>query len=415
MSGRAGRILRRLRALAEAGPDPRGGVSRPGFSPAHARAVLLAARWMRDAGLEVSADAVGNLYGVWRPRGADASGPVLLAGSHLDTVPNGGRFDGALGVVAAIDALAALVQRGALTRPTGVVAFVEEEGTVSTTGCVGSRFAAGQLELAAVRSLRDPDGRPLGERIDTFLEVLRREVGLASGRGPRVRGYLELHVEQGPVLDREGVTVAAVEAVVGIAHADVRFEGAANHAGTTPMDARRDALWGGAEFALACRRLGLDRSGRAVVTNGLIGVEPGATNVVPGACTVRVEVRAPTSREMDEVRRAVEAAARGAAGHHRLEATVSGWQEIAPQALDPGVQAAVREAARELGLPCKIMPSWAGHDAAPMAAAAPAGMLFVPSVGGISHAPGEYTRPEHVAAGVEVLEAALARLDRALP
>jgi len=238
--------------------------------------------------------------------------------------------------------------------------------------------------------------------------------GVACVERPPLAAYLEAHVEQGPVLDTEGRPAAAVEAIVGISRTTARFVGQANHAGTTPMHLRRDALWGAAELALAVRDLARASDGRAVATVGVFEVRPGATNVVPGAATMRIELRSPDEARLAALRAEVERLAEAASARHGLALTLDPWHLSAPVAMDPLVLRATQDALADAGLPRFTMPSWAGHDAKVLAGHVPVGMLFVPSVGGVSHAPDEHTRPEDCTHAAALLLHAARRVDAAL-
>ena len=325
-----------------------GGANRLGGSPEEDEAYRLASLWMAEAGLDVEADAAGNLIG--RSRGRDPTLPEIWSGSHLDSVPNGGRFDGALGVVAAVEAVERL---GVRDRTLGAVAFRAEE-----TGCHGSRarVAAGGLPGA----------------------------------------FVEVHVEQGPVLERAAAPLGLVTGVVGLARGEIAFEGRAAHAGTTPMDAREDALVAAAEFVLALREAARRVDG-AVATVGRLEVEPGAANVVPGRVRLVYDVRAPDDARLDAVLAAVPSPPT-----YRTRPV-----DLAGTASD-----VLRAALERADVPIVELPSGAGHDAAILAAAGvPTAMLFVRSLnGGASHSPDEHSSPDDVALAVDVLTATLARL-----
>ena len=398
----AARLRRRLEELAQIGRTPEGGVTRLSYRPEHAAAVRLAAEWMRQAGAPAGVDAWGNLHGV--VPGAEAALAPVAAGSHLDTVPNGGIFDGALGVVAAIEAAQALRDAGIrLARPLLLLALAEEEGTSFGVGCLGSLGVVGRAP--APDSIHDRDGVTAAALLRSF------DPGVVQAPlSPPMAAYLELHIEQGPVLAANGAPLAAVEAIVGIERAVFTFRGQANHAGTTPMDARRDALWGAAELVAQVRALARETEGRAVATVGRLTVAPGATNVVPGAAEMTVEIRSADTPTLEALRTAVEQAGRTSAGRYELGLEMTAWRAELPAPLDPGVRAAIVQAAGDLGWPIMTMPSWAGHDAKILSTRVPAGMIFVPSDRGISHSPEEHTSWEDAARGAQVLCRAIERL-----
>ena len=341
------RIFERLEELYAIGGGP--GANRPAYSPAEDEAIELAARWMSAAGLEVERDAAGNLIG--RLGGTRPKLPELWTGSHLDSVPAGGRFDGALGVVGGIEAVERL---GGQERTIAVVSFRGEE-----VGCLGSRARTS-------------------------------EIGELPG------AFVELHIEQGPRLDRAGVPLAVVPAIVGYARGELTLIGRAGHAGTTPMDDRDDALVAAAERVLAIREAALGIPD-AVATVGRMVVEPGGVNVIPSAVTLSVDARAPDRERLDRLTAAV-----------GFEPTLC----VQPVAMDEAVCAAIRAAIEELDLPVVELPSGAGHDAGILAAAGvPSAMLFVRSLnGGVSHSPEELSSPEDVALAVEALGRTLERL-----
>lgn len=392
------RLLRDLEDLARIGKQANGGLRRPGFGPEVAEAAARVAGWMREAGMTAGCDAWGNAIGLLP--GAGGGAPVCV-GSHLDTVPDGGRYDGAMGVLAGI-AVARALGPGRLRRPLAVVGFADEEGNAFGVGCLASRIYVGE------------DVGPARARVRAALDA-RGDGGLPRVELPRPAAYLELHLEQGPVLDRDGDLVAAVDAIAGIDRADASFLGEANHAGTTPMDARRDALCGAAAWVLAVRDLAAGSGGRAVATVGMAVVHPGATNVIPGRVDLRLEVRAPEAGALAEVGAACEAAAHRVAAARGLAATVGGWHRTVPVALDRALVGDVRSALGDCGLGDRVLPSWAGHDAKVMAGAGvPAAMVFAATRGGRSHCPEESVADEAVAAAAAVLLRAVERADARL-
>jgi hydantoinase/carbamoylase family amidase len=389
--------------LGAVGRTAEGGVTRLSYRAEHAEAARLTAGWMREAGAEVGVDRWGNLFGV--VPGADRARPPVAAGSHLDTVPNGGIFDGALGVVAAIEAAAALREAGvALRHPLLLLAFAEEEGVSFGVGCLGSRGVAGRAP--DLDSLADRGGRRAADAIRAF------DPGVPRMEMPTpMAAYLELHIEQGPILERRGTPLAAVDAIVGIARMAFVFRGEPNHAGTTPMNARRDALWGAADLIVRVREIAQATQGRAVGTVGQCAVSPGVANVIPGRAEVIVEVRSADGRVLDDLCAEIKSTASACAGRYELEVDHHPWWTEPALPLDPRVRGEVAEAARDLGWPMVTMPSWAGHDAKILAGVAPSGMIFVPSIKGISHSPLEQTAWEDAARGAQVLCRALERLD----
>jgi ureidoglycolate amidohydrolase len=388
-------------------PDA-GGITREVYTPTYAAALDRVAEWMRAAGLDVRLDAVGNLFGRWP--GTDPDAPIVLTGSHVDTTLNAGRYDGVLGVLGAIDAVHALRAAGtAPRRSIEVVAWAGEEPRFGT-GCVGSRAAAGELARADLDRLRDRDGVSMAEAL--------RAAGFEPDRLAEARidpatihALVELHIEQGAVLERGGEAIGVVTAIAAPHDFRVALRGAATHAGATPMDLRRDALAGAAEAMLVIERLAQQSpSGTTVGTVGVVRVRPGAINVVPGEVELDVDVRDSDLAAREQVVSSILTAAEAIAGRRGLEVDVAPIVEDAPVACDAAVVEAAEASCRELDLAHRRMASGAYHDAMIMGRHVPIGMVFVPSVGGISHHPDEYTAPEDLDRGVRVLAGTLARL-----
>jgi N-carbamoyl-L-amino-acid hydrolase len=399
------RLERRIQELGRFGANPEGGVSRVAFSAADIAGREYVKSLMRDAGLDVRVDAAGNIVG--RRAGSDASLPVIMTGSHIDSVPKGGNYDGDVGVLGAIEVADLLRTHHIETRhPFEFVVFTDEEG-----GTVGSQAMAGHLGASALdvvshSGLKIGDGiRAVGGDPARLMEARRAPGSLAA--------FVELHIEQGAILDESGIDIGVVEGIVGIRWWDVTVEGVANHAGTTPMNRRRDALVTAAELTLAANRIASTTPGTQVATVGRIGAEPGAPNVIPGRVTLSLEIRDLAADKMASVFRAIEAEAQTIAD---ARGTSVGFDEVdlalAPAPTDERLRRIVESSAASLGLSHRRMPSGAGHDAQDMAHVAPIGMIFVPSQGGISHAPKEYTTPSDLANGADVLLRALLAIDR---
>ncbi len=407
---RSDRLTATLAKLAEFGANAEGGVSRVGFSDADLAGREYVIGLMRAAGLGIRVDAAGNIFG--RRDGRERL-PAILFGSHIDSVPHGGNFDGDLGSLGAIEVVRALNDAQVTTRhPLEVVIWSDEEGGRYYLGSFGSDAAAGQLpaDMAARRDDR-------GERLGDWLARMGGDgARLATARIPAgsVAGYLELHVEQGAVLEGARVPIGVVLGIVGISSRNCTAAGFANHAGTTPMTARRDALAAASRAVLAVREEVRAEPGAAVGTVGEFRIEPGAVNVIPGRVTFTVELR-----DLDEARVARLDArilqrfeSIGREEHVDIRCAVP---EVSVAALtDPAFRRVIHDAASDAGLRALELPSGAGHDAQNVARFAPIGMIFVPSRAGISHSPLEYTAPEDAANGAEVLYRALLRLDTAL-
>ena len=396
-------------ALATFGATPDGGVERTTFSEAHVAARAWFLDRVRDAGLEPHVDLAANHSAVLPAR--DPGSRTLLLGSHLDSVRRGGRYDGALGVICALEVLRA-VRDADLDLPVALEAidFTDEEGTL--IGTLGSCALAGRLspELLAA---------PRGGREVLVAELERMGLTEAGVREARrdpatLAGYLELHIEQGPVLERAGADIGIVTGITGASSFHVVFDGETRHAGTTPMDARRDAAVGAAAFVLGVRETTMRTFRGCVATVGDIATEPGSFNVVPGRARLRLECRSLDSAELDALERALIEQAHEAAREFGLAVTVEPVGRLEPSPTDMSVRAACATAAAALGLTTLELPSGAGHDAQSLAAVTPSGIVFVPSAGGISHDPSEHTSWEHCVNGANVLLGAAVQLaDRA--
>jgi N-carbamoyl-L-amino-acid hydrolase len=358
---------------------------------------------MREASLEVSVDAAGNLLG--RRRGSSDLPPIVF-GSHIDSVPDGGNYDGQVGSMGAVEVSHFLDEAGIVTRhPLEVVIFQNEEH-----GKIGSRAMAGELTADDLR-LPTHTERTVEEGI-AFLGGDPSNLDAARRRKGDVAAYLELHIEQGGILHRRGIDIGVVEGIVGIERFDVRVEGFANHAGTTPMDERKDAMVTAARIVEVVNRIASETPGRQVATVGKLEAHPGAPNVIPGRVQLSLEIRDLDMEKIASVLDAIERETRALAAKNGTKVTFDRYYQSRSALTDERLQRAVSEAAQSLGLSTLSMPSGAGHDAQSVALFAPAGMIFVPSVDGISHSPEEYTSPEDVEAGANVLLHALLDVDQ---
>jgi len=390
-----GRIEQHILELSAFGRNPEGGVSRLAFSQADLDGREYIKSLMLRAGLEVHIDAAGNLIG--RRSGSEELPPILF-GSHIDSVPGGGNYDGDVGVISAIEVVQVLYENRVSTRhPLEVVVFADEEG-----GLTGSRGMIGKLgdEALAVVS---HSGLTIGEGIRRIGGDPERLAGVQRRPGD-IAAFIELHIEQGAVLDDENLDIGVVTGIVGIQWWDVTIEGIANHAGTTPMNKRHDAMLAAAELVLAINRVITTEPGAQVGTVGRIRAEPGAPNVIPGRVVMSLEIRDLSGEKIFEMYRRIVEESRAISEKY---ATTIDFRNIdaasEPALTDERVRAVIAQSAEQLGLSYKTMPSGAGHDAQDMAQIAPTGMIFVPSVGGISHSPEEFTRPQDMANGADVL------------
>lgn len=358
---------------------------------------------MEEAGLDTERDAAGNLIGRWK----SGQGRAVLAGSHLDTVPNGGRYDGSLGVLGAVEAVRRLRDEGFTpARPIWVAAFMDEEGARFGTSMLGSRAFVGD-SVAELGKRLDNAGVSLASAVRECGRSL--DEAAAAQTIDAVGDYLELHIEQGSVLEELDVDIGVVTAITGMVGLRVSLTGVANHAGTTPMNRRNDALAGASRVIVALRDAAR-RSGSFVVTVGEIGVLPGAANVVPGEATFSVDLRAPEPAALAEAEEVVGGLLTRVCDEEGLESSVLEKHRLPPTRMDPLTIAAIEEAAREVGARAIRLTSGAGHDAMVLGRHVAAGMVFVPSRGGVSHAPEEFTEARLCELGVAVLAGALKRL-----
>lgn len=400
------RLLDRLHELAQIGAEPSGGVTRLAYTEADVRGRDLVARWMTEAGLEVRVDPACNLIG--STSGTEAEAAPLVVGSHLDTVANGGRLDGAYGVLAGVEVAAALLKDGPTRHPLSVVAFANEEGAGGADSFDGSRAIVGRPNsLTAV----DRAGHTLSQRLDRAGGASSDLPSAAWTNG--LAAFVELHIEQGPVLDETGISLGAVTGITGRRNIDVTIEGKANHAGTTPMGMRTDALTAAARAILLVEQLP-EATGVRVATTGIVDAYPNVRNVVPGTVTLGVEMRDlhldPLDAATTELRRRMAELATETDTTITLDEV--GAEE--PVLTDPVLTDIVTKAAALQGIPCTPLASGAGHDAQVMADLGPIAMIFVPSRDGASHSPREHTDPDDLVAGAKVLLTSISLLDEHL-
>jgi N-carbamoyl-L-amino-acid hydrolase len=398
------RLKQDLEELGAIGRTPEGGVSRSSWSDAD----MAARRWLMErisaAGMEARLDAAGNISGRWQ-----AGSPVVLVGSHIDSVPNGGMFDGALGVLAGLECLRRIKEEGVrLRHPLELVAFTDEEGAFG--GFFGSYAFTGALKGEEIPQLRDSKGL----RILDAMARCGMDATQAPGayRNPKeIRAYVELHIEQGPVLEAQRIPIGVVEAIVGIRRYGVTFRGRADHAGTTPMKDRKNALLGAADLVLQGHNLVLNEGTSASrVTVGILQLKPAVANIVPAEAYLTYELRERSPeilRSLAEKSRSLIAKVASVWG---LEAPIETILEIDPVPMAEEVKAAIEAAAEELGYRHHRLPAMAGHDAQVVGRVAKAGMVFVPSQNGRSHSPLEFTTDEDVERGANVLLLTLLKL-----
>lgn len=399
----AARLHGRLAALAEVGAIDGGGCARLALSDADRAGRDLVCRWMRELGLTVRVDAIGNVVGIRRGRRA---GPPVMAGSHIDTVRTGGRYDGNLGVLAGLEAVAALNDAGIETEhPLAVAFFTNEEGSRFAPDMMGSLVYTGGLALEPALATVGIDGARVGDELG--------RIGYAGEEpvpGEVPRAYVELHIEQGPVLDHEGVDIGIVESVQGISWTEIELGGVSNHAGTTPMALRCDAGWGAGSIIAFVRRLARELGGSQVATVGRVEFFPNLVNVVANRAVLTVDLRNTDDAVLCCAEARLAAHLNELREREGLRVATRRLARFAPVPFDPAMMALIERHARARKLATRRLPSGAGHDAQMFAAVCPTAMIFVPSVGGISHNVSEFTQPQHIEAGANVLLAVLSEL-----
>lgn len=394
-----------LEALAGFSASGGNGITRTTFSQPFQQATQWLMERMREAGLKPRVDAAGNVIGRMGP----ATGPAVVVGSHIDTVPDGGRFDGTLGVVAGLEAARILGRQGKAPRTAlEVIAFSDEEGTY--VSLFGSRAMLGKVASHELDKPRGPGG-------ETIAAAMRR-IGFDPGRVPDAArssadfaAYLELHIEQGPVLQDRGLTIGIVDAIVGLDHADVRFWGEPAHAGTTPMGVRRDAFRGAVRFASRAFEAAGELGGEATrLTYGVIEAEPQVTNVVPYAVRLRQEIRDSTDEAIAALRERTRGIAAQVAIEERLECAFDALSYNPPAAMSRRIRKLLGDICDKRQYGWLEMPSGAGHDAQSLAGTCDTALVFVPSANGHSHRPDEYTPAGDVVKGAQVIADAVLRL-----
>jgi N-carbamoyl-L-amino-acid hydrolase len=402
------RLLGRFETFNRIGALPGGGVCRLALTDEDRAGRDLLVRWMRDIGLAVTIDAIGNIIGVRRGRedsGRKELAPVMF-GSHIDTVGTGGRYDGLYGVLAGLETCEALNDAGTVTRrPLALVAFTNEEGSRFAPYAMGGLVHVGGLSLDDAYAIRGIDGAKVGEEL--------RRIGYLGDAKPGwlvPHAYLELHIEQGPVLEHADLVIGAVEGITGLTWTEVSIGGQAAHAGTTPMHLRRDAGYAAAEIAVFVRRLAQSMAGNQKGTVARVELYPNLVNVVGERAVITVDLRNTDGERLQEAGQQLVAFLDRLAAQEQVAITTRSLARFDPVIFPPTMVSLVETTARELGFSCRRLPSGAGHDAQMMARICPASMIFVPSVDGLSHNVREHTKPEHLQAGAAVLLHAAMRL-----
>lgn len=397
------RLQRRLAQFNAIGALPGGGTCRLALTDEDRQGRDLLVQWMRELGLSVTIDAIGNIFGL--RAGTEVGDPVMV-GSHVDTVGTGGRYDGLYGVLAGLEALESLNDAGTVTRrPLALAAFTNEEGSRFSPFAMGSLVHVGALPLDECYAIKGIDGATVGDEL--------RRLGYLGDAKPgaiKAHAYFELHIEQGPVLEAEGITIGAVEGVQGMAWSEIVIEGQSAHAGSTPMRLRHDAGYIASEIGVFVRKLARELGGNQVGTVGRIALEPGLINVIAQRATVSVDLRNTDEMLLQEAQRRLDTFIADIASREGVAVTSRSLARFEPVIFPDNMVSMVQAEAQDRGLSCRRLPSGAGHDAQMMARVCQAGMIFVPSVGGLSHNVNELTYPQHLEAGANVLLGLMQRL-----
>jgi len=402
--GNAARMEQRIMSLGKFGANPQGGVSRVAYSDADIAGRSYVMSLMKDAKLEVSVDAAGNIIGK-RP-GSDPKLPVIAFGSHIDSVPGGGNYDGDVGSLGAIECIELMNENKITTRhPLEVIIFQNEEG-----GLIGSEALCGILTPLTLE-LVTHSGKTIRQGITDIGGDVNNIPSAARKKG-YFHAFLELHIEQGGILDKTGINIGVVEGIVGINQWVVTIQGKANHAGTTPMDQRQDALLAAAKLTLAVNAAAIAIEGRQVATVGQMRAEPGAANVIPGRVIMSLEIRDLSHEKVKAIFASIQEKAKAIEKETGTTISYTPTNENLPALTDKRIQEQIAASAKALGLTWQVMPSGAGHDTQDMATITNTGMIFVPSKNGVSHAPDEYTSPQDMANGAAVLLQTILKLDK---
>jgi N-carbamoyl-L-amino-acid hydrolase len=405
LSTSSDRLWSSLMTLAKIGATPRGGVRRLALTELDGEGRALVTGWLREAGCSLMTDAIGNVYAM-RP-GTDPQAPAVAMGSHVDTQPNGGRFDGNYGVLAGLEIVRTLNDAGIATkRPIAVAIWTNEEGTRFQPVMMGSGVFAGAFTAEHCRAQKDADGITVGEALAS--------IG-ADGTDPMPAfdAYFEAHIEQGPVLEREGKTIGIVESALGQRWFDVVIEGQDAHAGPTPIEMRRDALLSASRLVVAVREIAQAHPHYARGTVGRLIVSPNSRNVIPGRVEMSIDLRNADATTLDAMADAVREAASRIAAEDNVSIGIEQTVHFPPCAFDPALVGAIESTAAAFGYPARRLASGAGHDAVYVARTCPAAMVFVPCEKGISHNEIENADPAHLHAGTNVmLHAVLQRANR---
>lgn len=399
------RLIHDLNVISRIGLGDHGAVTRLVFSVKELRARQLLIHLMNQAGLKVHVDRIGNIFGRWN--GANPQAPAVLAGSHLDTVVQGGKFDGPVGVIGALEAIRTLKEsRVDLVCPLEAVCFVGEESSRFGFSTLGSSLVAGEVKIEDLANAVDAHETRL-EDILASMGIYRHNLASLKRHPSTLKAYLELHIEQGPILEAKNKKIGLVTSIAAPTRFKVIFTGQADHSGTTPMEMRRDALVAAAKLISYVEEVALEFSdmerGRVVGTVGALKIEPGVINAIPGRAELSVDIRSISASSKEQVANLVTERAREIARGRKMSVDILPIRNELPVALDESLLFLTKENCEKKNIPYEVMPSGAGHDAMQMAKITRAGMIFIPSRRGISHNPLEWTDPEDICLGTQLL------------
>ena len=406
------RLLRDLNAVSRIGLGDHGSVTRLVFSIKELRSRQLLIHLMRQAGLKIHIDRIGNIFG--RVNGMESKAPAILAGSHLDTVLHGGKFDGTMGVIGALEAVRTLKENKVpVTSPVEVVCFVGEESSRFGYSTLGSSLLSGEVHSKDLSNAVDAQGTKLADILSS-MGIYRDNLKSLKRDPSTVKAYLELHIEQGPILEAKKKPIGVVTSIAAPTRFKVIFTGQADHSGTTPMEMRKDALVAGAELITAvekmCRRFSSMDKGRVVGTVGAMKIEPGVINAIPGRTELAVDIRSISADAKKRVVQLVKRRINDIARQRKIAVEILPIREENPVPLDKGLIDLLKDCCEDREVAYEVMPSGAGHDAMQIAKITRAGMLFIPSRRGISHSPLEWSDPEDICLGTQLLLDAIVRI-----
>ncbi len=395
------RIIKDIEALSAFNSSPGEGLTRFSLTEADRGAREYLRGELKEMGLEVYEDAAGSIFG--RMEGRDPQAPLIMIGSHFDSVKNGGNFDGPAGIVMGLEIMRVLKERNIKTKyPIEFVGMIEEEGGRFGAGVFGSRAMAGMVKYEDLKKNKDKNGISMAEAFEAF-GFDPHKIDESARKSQDLKAFIELHIEQGPVLENGKTDVGLVDFIVGISEFKVKVLGRPDHAGTTPMPLRKDALGAASELISELGTYAVEAGEGTVATVGVLEVKPGAANIVPGQVEFTVDIRSKSIACMDAVRAAIEEKLQDLSQKRGVSFEIEDLLKVEPVTMDKDILSVLKEKAVEKGFSHKVMTSGAGHDAMIMAALAPTGLVFVPSRDGRSHCPQEWTDYEDLQKGIEVI------------